>query len=170
MLCDGSAAPGNFSPSRHACVHQGLGPVYFSGTESLQRYSSYQCLPHFVGAQHLCRCDRDLYRFSFLSPHIMARSFYPYEPSTAAAAIFAVLYGLSFVGAVVQFIRLRTWVWIIMVLAGGMEAFGFIFRAVSTKSVDNREIYIVQFTLVILAPVLMAAAYYILFVSLHSLP
>ena len=45
-----------------------------------------------------------------------------------------------------------------------MEAAGYITRCISAKNVDNKDLYIIQYTLVVLAPVLMAAACYIVFV------
>ena len=45
------------------------------------------------------------------------RSYYAYTPSLAAAIIFAVLYTLAFVATVIQWIRYRAWVWIVMVVA-----------------------------------------------------
>lgn len=46
-----------------------------------------------------------------------------------------------------------------------MEAFGYVVRGVSTKHLDNSGLYIAQFILIILAPVVMAAGFYIIFVS-----
>jgi hypothetical protein len=46
-----------------------------------------------------------------------------------------------------------------------VEAAGYIVRCISTQNVYNKDLYIIQFTLVVLAPVLMAAACYIVFVS-----
>lgn len=44
-----------------------------------------------------------------------------------------------------------------------MEAVGYIARCVSSQNVSERPIYVLQFSLIILAPVLMAACCYILF-------
>lgn len=45
-----------------------------------------------------------------------------------------------------------------------MEAAGYIARSVSTQNVDNKHIYVAQYCLIVLAPVLMAAACYVIFV------
>lgn len=44
-----------------------------------------------------------------------------------------------------------------------MEAVGYIGRCISTQNVSARSVYVLQFALIILAPVLMAACCYILF-------
>ncbi|KAI9373259.1 RTA1 like protein-domain-containing protein [Aspergillus egyptiacus] len=90
-------------------------------------------------------------------------SYYHYNPSQAAAAVFAVLYGLAFVGTVVQWLRFRPVVWLVMVIAAGMEAVGYIARSISAGDVTAQAIFVVQFALIILAPVLMAGALYVLF-------
>jgi hypothetical protein len=46
-----------------------------------------------------------------------------------------------------------------------MEAGGYIARIISVNDVYSKNVYIVQFSLIVLAPVLMAAACYIVFVS-----
>jgi hypothetical protein len=52
-----------------------------------------------------------------------------------------------------------------MLLNFPVEAVGYIARTLSTKHTSNRNIFIVQFCLIVLSPVLMAAACYIIFVS-----
>jgi hypothetical protein len=118
---------------------------------------------------------------------IMIHDYYRYKPSVDAAIVVAVLYSLAFTGTFLQFLRYRSWVWTVMVLASGseqpsnsklqktttdtvlVEAAGYIARVISAKNVDNKDLYIIQFTLVVLAPVLMAAACYIVFVCFsHS--
>jgi hypothetical protein len=113
---------------------------------------------------------------------ITIHDYYHYKPSVDAAIVVAVLYSLAFTGTLLQFLRYRSWVWTVMVLASGsehpsnaklqkattdnllVEAAGYITRVISAKNVDNKDPYIIQFTLVVLAPVLMAAACYIVFV------
>lgn len=96
-------------------------------------------------------------------------SFYHYAPSKDAAIVVAVLYSLAFVGTLLQFMRYRSWVWTVMLLAAAMEAGGYIARIISIGSPYNKNIYVVQYTFVILAPVLMAAACYVVFVRGCSL-
>lgn len=51
-----------------------------------------------------------------------------------------------------------------------MEVISFIARVVSARNTGSRGPYIVQFVLVIIAPVLMAAVFYVVFVRLtHTL-
>lgn len=49
-----------------------------------------------------------------------------------------------------------------------MEGAGYIIRALSTKHVTEKSIYVAQTALIVLSPVLMAAACYIIFVSPSS--
>ncbi|OOQ88102.1 RTA1 domain protein [Penicillium brasilianum] len=90
-------------------------------------------------------------------------SFYHYNPSLAVAIVAAVLYGIAFILTFVQWIRYRSWVWAVMVVAAAMEAVGYIGRCISTQNVTDKPIYVLQFSLIILAPVLMAACCYVLF-------
>ncbi|KAL5343453.1 RTA1 like protein-domain-containing protein [Aspergillus crustosus] len=90
-------------------------------------------------------------------------SYFHYDPSLGAAIVFAVLYGGAFIGTVVQWARFRPVVWLVMVIAAAMEAVGYIARTVSTRDVTARTVYVLQFALLILAPVLMAGALYVLF-------
>ncbi|KKK16093.1 hypothetical protein P175DRAFT_0426608 [Aspergillus ochraceoroseus IBT 24754] len=89
--------------------------------------------------------------------------FYHYNPSLIAAAIFAALYGIAFVLTVVQWVRFRPRVWLVMVAAAGMEVVGYITRCLSTWNVTEKSIYVLQFALLVLAPVLMAGVCYVLF-------
>ncbi|CAG8896947.1 unnamed protein product [Penicillium egyptiacum] len=98
------------------------------------------------------------------APHSEMRiSFYAYNPSLAVAIVAAVLYTVAFLLTAVQWIRYRAWVWGIMVLAAAMEAIGYIGRCASVQNTSERPVYVLQFSLVILAPVLMAACCYIIF-------
>jgi len=53
-----------------------------------------------------------------------------------------------------------------------VEAGGYIVRCISTQNIYDKNLYVVQFTLVVLAPVLMAAACYVLFgrIVFHVVP
>ena len=46
-----------------------------------------------------------------------------------------------------------------------VEAAGYVARCISVQNVDNKDLYIINFALVVLAPVLMAAACCIVFVN-----
>ncbi|KAJ5113736.1 RTA1 like protein-domain-containing protein, partial [Penicillium angulare] len=95
--------------------------------------------------------------------HEANTSFYQYDPSLAVAIVAAALYGTAFVLTFVQWIRYKSWIWVVMVLAAAMEAVGYIGRCISTQNVTEKPIYVLQFSLIILSPVLMAACCYILF-------
>ncbi|CAI6094746.1 hypothetical protein V2G26_007688 [Clonostachys chloroleuca] len=90
-------------------------------------------------------------------------SHYLYTPSAVLAGVVAGLYGVSFLVTLVQIIRKRSWVWLIMLLAIAMEVVGFATRVVSANNVQEKTPYVVQFALVILAPVLMAGVIYVVF-------
>ncbi|KAJ5758608.1 RTA1 like protein-domain-containing protein [Penicillium odoratum] len=90
-------------------------------------------------------------------------SYYRYDPSLAVAIVAAVLYSIAFILTFIQWIRYKAWIWVIMVLAAAMEAVGYIGRCISTQNVTSRPVYVLQFALIVLAPVLMAACCYILF-------
>ncbi|KAL4785897.1 RTA1 like protein-domain-containing protein [Aspergillus varians] len=90
-------------------------------------------------------------------------SFYNYGPSLGAAAVFAAFYTLAFIGTVVQWLRFRPVVWLVMVIASAMEAVGYISRSISTQNTSARTAFVLQFALLVLAPVLMAGALYVLF-------
>ncbi|KAJ5925099.1 ZIP metal ion transporter [Penicillium verhagenii] len=95
--------------------------------------------------------------------HEAGASYYRYNPSLPVAIVAAVLYTIAFVLTFIQWIRYKAWVWFIMVVAAAMEAVGYIGRCISVENVTARSVYILQFALIILAPVLMAACCYILF-------
>lgn len=127
--------------------------------------------------------------FSSKVPH----SFYQYDPSTAAAVVFAILYAVENIILLYQLIRYRAWAWTVFFVASiskldlkswirgtstssftasgskadfiKVELLGYIARIVSIKNVDQQGIYVAQFALIVLAPILMAAAYYVIFVS-----
>ncbi|KAK9365304.1 RTA1 like protein-domain-containing protein [Lipomyces kononenkoae] len=93
----------------------------------------------------------------------MAYSYYAYTPSHTAALVFAILFSITNAATVAQWIRYRAWVWLVMVVAGFMESLGYIVRTVSTKNPDKKGLFVAQFCLIVLAPVLMAAACYVIF-------
>lgn len=93
-------------------------------------------------------------------------SHYPYDPSLPAAIVASALYTIAFFGTIIQWLRYRAWVWVVMVVAAAMESIGYITRCISTQKPDNKNLYVLSFSLIVLAPVLMAGACYVLFVSL----
>ncbi|KAF4637771.1 hypothetical protein G7Y89_g290 [Cudoniella acicularis] len=92
-------------------------------------------------------------------------SHYPYSPSLDVAIVVSALWSLAFILTAIQWFRYKSWVWLVMVLASAMEPAGYISRCLSIKSPTNKSLYIVQFALVVLAPVLMAGACYVVFLT-----
>jgi len=93
-----------------------------------------------------------------------AVSFYPYyQPSEAAAAVMCALFSIGFLVSFYETVRYKSWIWFVMVLAIAMEAVGYGARIASTQNVDARTIYILQYCLIILAPVIMAGVIYVVF-------
>ncbi|KAH8663098.1 RTA-like protein [Tricladium varicosporioides] len=102
----------------------------------------------------------------------MVRSKYAYDPSLPAAIVVATLFTLAFFLTATQWIRYRSWVWLVMVLAAAMEGVGYIIRCFSIKSNTDKSLYVAQYSLVVLAPVLMAGACYVVFgrIVFHVVP
>ncbi|TVY20544.1 Protein RTA1 [Lachnellula arida] len=100
------------------------------------------------------------------------QSHYEYDPSLAAAIVAATLYTLAFAATFILWIRYKAWVWVVMVVAAAMESIGYIVRCLSTQKPDNKVLYVLSFALIVLAPVLMAAACYIVFgrIVYHVVP
>ncbi|KAF8867134.1 RTA1 like protein [Acephala macrosclerotiorum] len=98
--------------------------------------------------------------------------YYYYAPSLPAAIVVAVLFTLAFIATVVQFMRYKSWVWTAMVVAAGMESAGYILRCLSTQNQTNKNLFVSSYSLIVLAPVLMAAACYIVFgrIVFHVVP
>ncbi|WZH49720.1 RTA1 like protein-domain-containing protein [Fusarium acuminatum] len=91
------------------------------------------------------------------------KSYYLYNPSEALAGVVAGLYAVSFFATLYQIIRKKAWVWLFMLLAIAMEVIGYVARVVSATEPAKKGPYVVQFTLVILPPVLMAGVIYVVF-------
>ncbi|KAH7233515.1 RTA1 like protein-domain-containing protein [Fusarium tricinctum] len=91
------------------------------------------------------------------------KSYYLYNPSEALAGVVAGLYAVSFFATLYQIIRKKAWVWLFMLLAIAMEVIGYVARVVSATEPSKKGPYVVQFTLVILPPVLMAGVIYVVF-------
>lgn len=123
------------------------------------------------------------------TPEPETLSHYNYDPSFEAAIAVGVLYSLAFFVTFFQWLRYNAGVWATMVIAAASEYFsswltlyfwvctkdnsvvegaGYIIRALSTKHVTEKSIYVAQTALIVLSPVLMAAACYIIFVSPSS--
>ncbi|KAJ9412318.1 hypothetical protein FOXG_14965 [Fusarium oxysporum f. sp. lycopersici 4287] len=90
-------------------------------------------------------------------------SFCRYEPSTAAAVIFVVLFSITTIVHVFQLIKTKTWYMLAFCLGGISEIAGYIGRAInSTEDPGCWTLgpYVVQSVLLLIAPALMAASIY----------
>ncbi|KAF2088812.1 RTA1 like protein [Saccharata proteae CBS 121410] len=88
---------------------------------------------------------------------------YRYDPSMAAAVIFIALFGLTTALHCFQMIRSRTWFFIPFIIGGIFEIIGYIGRAMSAQQASGEWTtgpYIMQTTLLLVAPALFAASIY----------
>ncbi|TGO30273.1 hypothetical protein BPAE_0006g00110 [Botrytis paeoniae] len=76
-----------------------------------------------------------------LAPEPRTLSHYNYDPSFSAAIVVGILYSLAFFVTFFQWLRYNAGVWAIMVVAAGMEGAGYIIRAISSKHVTEKSIY-----------------------------
>ncbi|KAI2639668.1 RTA1-domain-containing protein [Hypomontagnella submonticulosa] len=99
-------------------------------------------------------------------------SFYAYTPSAAVAAVCCALFGIALIWSTIMTIRKRSWVWTAQLLAILMEVVGYADRIISANNTSNLNLYAVQFCVIILAPVLMAGAIYVVFgrIVFHVVP
>ncbi|KAI0881950.1 RTA1-domain-containing protein [Annulohypoxylon maeteangense] len=99
-------------------------------------------------------------------------SFFDYDPSIPTAVVCCVLFGLTLIWSTFMTIRKRSWVWTVQLLAILMEVVGYAFRIVSANDPTSLNPYAVQFCVIILAPVLMAGAIYVVFgrIVFHVVP
>ncbi|KAF5543237.1 RTM1 [Fusarium napiforme] len=91
--------------------------------------------------------------------------FYRYEPSTAAAVIFIILFSIATIIHVCQMIKTKTWYMLAFCLGGVSEIAGYIGRAInSTEDPGCWTLgpYVVQSVLLLIAPALMAASIYMI--------
>jgi hypothetical protein len=101
------------------------------------------------------------------------KTYYPYfQPSEAAAGVMCALFTIGFALSLWQTIRHKAWIWFVMILAIAMEAVGYGARIASARDVSARTVYIVQFCLIILAPVIMTGIIYVVFgrIIYHVVP
>ncbi|SCN92483.1 related to RTM1 protein [Fusarium fujikuroi] len=92
-------------------------------------------------------------------------SFYRYEPSTAAAVIFVILFSVTTFVHVFQMFRTKTWYMVAFCLGGISEIAGYVGRAInSTEDPGCWTLgpYVVQSVLLLIAPALMAASIYMI--------
>ncbi|KEF61859.1 uncharacterized protein A1O9_03430 [Exophiala aquamarina CBS 119918] len=87
---------------------------------------------------------------------------YPFEPSTAAAAIYAVAFGILTVGHTFRMFQSRQWFMSILVVGSSFEVGGFAVRLTSINDPCTLGIYIVQYLLILLAPSIFSANIYMI--------
>ncbi|KAJ5183320.1 hypothetical protein N7492_000936 [Penicillium capsulatum] len=92
----------------------------------------------------------------------MEFTFYYYDPSAAAGAIFVVLFGLSTVLHFYQIIRTRTWFMIPFLIGGILETIGYVGRLLSALETPDftKGPYVMQSALILIAPAFLAASIY----------
>ncbi|KIW07972.1 uncharacterized protein PV09_01871 [Verruconis gallopava] len=89
-------------------------------------------------------------------------SIYFYNPSLAAAILFTALYAIPTVFTMHRILNFRTWYFTIVVVGGVFEVAGYALRIGSVKNVCDLGLYASSQTLIILAPLLVAAGNYTL--------
>ncbi|CVK96260.1 related to RTM1 protein [Fusarium mangiferae] len=89
-------------------------------------------------------------------------NYYYYEPSLPVAAVFAVIFILSFAVHLFQTIRTRTWFFVPFLVGSLFEAIAFVSRAVSARESPNYTFgpCVVQNLLLLLGPTCYAASIY----------
>merc|ERR1711900_16754 len=87
-------------------------------------------------------------------------SFYQYDPSVAAAAIFAVLFLITTAYHCWQAWTKRTLYFIPLLIGGHFEWTGYVFRIISSYNLTSTSIFIIQTLLLLLPPSLFAASIY----------
>ncbi|KPM41928.1 hypothetical protein AK830_g4655 [Neonectria ditissima] len=87
---------------------------------------------------------------------------YHYDPSLAAAVIFAVVFGISALGHTYQMVQRRTWYFTAFLIGVLFEVGGYAARAVNASETPDwsQAPFIVQTLLLLLAPALFAASIY----------
>jgi len=96
---------------------------------------------------------------------------YHYDPSLAAACVFAVMFGVSTLLHIFQLLRRRTWYFIPFVVGGTFETVGYVGRAISATETPNwsKMPYIIQSLLILLGPALFAASIYMVLARIIQL-
>ncbi|CAI7654469.1 unnamed protein product [Penicillium pancosmium] len=87
---------------------------------------------------------------------------YGYNPSMGAAILFIILFGVTTIMHTWRLFSTRTWFFIPMMIGGYFETVGYIGRAMSANQSPNWTTgpYIIQSTLLLIAPALFAASIY----------
>ncbi|KAI9722028.1 MAG: hypothetical protein M1812_001988 [Candelaria pacifica] len=95
-------------------------------------------------------------------PHDARVIIYGYTPSLALCVLAIVLFAISFVVHVVQLVRYKVWFFTPLTLACLLETIGYIFRSLSSKNDPYNIIwFVVQYFLIVVAPVFISASIYV---------
>uniref|UniRef100_A0A8H7K4S7 RTA1 like protein n=1 Tax=Bionectria ochroleuca TaxID=29856 RepID=A0A8H7K4S7_BIOOC len=91
-------------------------------------------------------------------------AFYDYDPSQAASVVSASLFGVTTALHIYQLLRRRTWYFIPFLIGGLFQVFGYIVRclSISQKPDYEKNPFIIQQILILLAPALYAASIYMI--------
>ncbi|KAI9691296.1 MAG: hypothetical protein M1820_009794 [Bogoriella megaspora] len=85
---------------------------------------------------------------------------YYYTPNTGAAVLFIILFGAATIGHIVQMFRFKMWFWTAFIIGSGIEAIGYIGRLLGHNNNTALGPFILQSTLLLVAPALFAASIY----------
>ncbi|KAH8637489.1 RTA1 like protein [Alternaria alternata] len=87
---------------------------------------------------------------------------WPYTPTIAAGAIAAVVMFILFFIHTFRLVKNKTWFCIPFVIGALCEAIGYSARAAAHNDTEGKTPYIIQSTLILLAPILFAASIYMI--------
>ncbi|KAI0588150.1 RTA1 like protein [Pyrenophora tritici-repentis] len=87
---------------------------------------------------------------------------WPYTPTIAAGATAAVIMFILFFTHAFLLFKNKTWFCIPFVIGALCEAVGYSARAAAHNNTDSKTPYIIQSTLILLAPILFAASIYMI--------
>ncbi|OJD36676.1 rta1-domain-containing protein [Diplodia corticola] len=88
--------------------------------------------------------------------------YYKYQPSAAAAGVFAVLFAIPTLYHCYLCFRTRTWFMLALIIGGFFELIGYASRLASTHHLTSLPAFVTQMLLILLAPSLFAASLYML--------
>lgn len=90
--------------------------------------------------------------------------YYPYDPSTVAAAVFTILFLLDALIHIFQLIRTRTWYFVALIVGVLMECVGYATRFQNARQNPDYTLgpFIAQTLLILVAPSLIAATVYMI--------
>ncbi|KAB8606219.1 hypothetical protein FH972_025850 [Carpinus fangiana] len=123
---------------------------------------------------HLSRCSTSRLLANIMAPLLEVReapiidyknaiwAYYRYEPSIAAAILFAILFFLITTFQSWQIYKAKNWYYVVFVIGGLFEVIGYIGRAVSASQTPRWTLgaYIVQALFTLVPPALYAASIY----------